>query len=305
MTNFEKQTWYNKNDTENKSKRIPISATHLNRIEDGIEGAYALINELETSINASIPTTAIYLTFVGNTNSDMVSAAFGKSNEDYIKGLGMALIMYSRYKGEKIEFTALSECNTLDDISNSFNAAAEILKSTAIVSLMNSNAYSKPYIDLWTLNSMLPEQYRKNTIKGIFQDVNVFGYMYDNYASFESTGILSSDAFTSVARECGTTMTGTYKNTEDSVIYNKKCFIVDISLTGTNSGGADSSIKFYVGYRPDGGNIATISETDVYQKTKSGIGKGKFASSIEIPDSGGVIVKRTGGCTAIIIPCEP
>lgn len=36
MINFEKQTWYNKNDEDNKDKRIPISAMHLNRIEDAL-----------------------------------------------------------------------------------------------------------------------------------------------------------------------------------------------------------------------------------------------------------------------------
>ena len=37
MVKFEKKTWYNKNDTANADKRIPVSAANLNRIEDGIQ----------------------------------------------------------------------------------------------------------------------------------------------------------------------------------------------------------------------------------------------------------------------------
>ena len=44
--NYEHKTWYDKNDTVNASKRIPISATHLNRIEDGIQESF---NELAYS----------------------------------------------------------------------------------------------------------------------------------------------------------------------------------------------------------------------------------------------------------------
>ena len=38
--NYEHKTWYNKTDTDNASNRIPISATHLNRIEDGIQESF-------------------------------------------------------------------------------------------------------------------------------------------------------------------------------------------------------------------------------------------------------------------------
>ena len=46
MINFEKQTWYNKNDPNNQDKRIPISASHLNRIEDGVDYSVRLTNEM-------------------------------------------------------------------------------------------------------------------------------------------------------------------------------------------------------------------------------------------------------------------
>ena len=46
MINFEKQKWYNKNDTENKDKRIPVSANHLNRIEDAISATVDHANDM-------------------------------------------------------------------------------------------------------------------------------------------------------------------------------------------------------------------------------------------------------------------
>lgn len=46
MINFEKKTWYNKNDTPNLDKRIPISATHLNRIEDVVSAVVEHENDM-------------------------------------------------------------------------------------------------------------------------------------------------------------------------------------------------------------------------------------------------------------------
>lgn len=37
---YEHKTWYDKNDTENAAKRIPLSAANLNRIEDGIQESF-------------------------------------------------------------------------------------------------------------------------------------------------------------------------------------------------------------------------------------------------------------------------
>lgn len=46
MIEFEKQTWYNKGDAANAAKRIPISASQLNRIEDAILSMYNHINDM-------------------------------------------------------------------------------------------------------------------------------------------------------------------------------------------------------------------------------------------------------------------
>ena len=46
MIDFEKQTWYNKNDIENASKRIPISAAQLNRIEEVVSAMVDHTNDM-------------------------------------------------------------------------------------------------------------------------------------------------------------------------------------------------------------------------------------------------------------------
>lgn len=46
MIEFEKQTWYNKGDTANAAKRIPISASQLNRMEDAILSVCNHINDM-------------------------------------------------------------------------------------------------------------------------------------------------------------------------------------------------------------------------------------------------------------------
>lgn len=43
---FEKKTWYDKNDTANLNKRIPISSANLNRFEDAIDYAVKNINDM-------------------------------------------------------------------------------------------------------------------------------------------------------------------------------------------------------------------------------------------------------------------
>lgn len=142
MTNFEKQTWYNKNDVENEAKRIPISATHLNRIEAGVEGAYTWIGELETNIYATIPAIAPYLTFVGNANANMIAAAFGKGNENECFAIGKALKMYANFKSEAGDFSNLEECKSLSEIRNNPSALKELLSCESLLSFVESNGYS-------------------------------------------------------------------------------------------------------------------------------------------------------------------
>lgn len=46
MIEFEKQTWYNKNDTANAALRKPISASHLNRFEEAIDATVKYSNDM-------------------------------------------------------------------------------------------------------------------------------------------------------------------------------------------------------------------------------------------------------------------
>lgn len=46
MIDFVKKEWYNKNDAENADKRIPISATQLNRMENAMSGLVSFENDM-------------------------------------------------------------------------------------------------------------------------------------------------------------------------------------------------------------------------------------------------------------------
>ena len=153
MIKFEKQTWYDKNDTENQAKRIPINATNLNRIENGIEGAYVSINELEENINATIRPIAPYLTFVGNTNADMVAAAFGKGNEDEVTGIGKALKMYANFKGNTDNVDFLDGYDKYTDLVADHKQ--KLIGNKVIYTLIKGNAYAKDIIA--NTNSGLPD----------------------------------------------------------------------------------------------------------------------------------------------------
>lgn len=136
MINFEKHTWYNKNDSENASKRIPLSAHHLNRIENGIEGAYTFANEL----TAPIPAIAPYLTFVGNANANMIAAAFGKGNETENIAIGKALKMYANFCGETDNLDFLDEYNNYKELVKAHKY--RLVSNSYINTLIASSSYA-------------------------------------------------------------------------------------------------------------------------------------------------------------------
>lgn len=289
----------------------------FNALENYINNTFDKINNIVLPSNqyrkdniedVKVLATAQYLTFVGNVNADLVASAFGKNNENNIKLVGMALAMYSDYNGENLSFNALQKCNSLRDIHNSPDAITELFKSSAITALLRANTYTKPFIDLWTLNNALPEEYRRDSFADIAQNGNIMRYMYDNYTTFEALNILSSSAFineaTPYAIDSGTI---TYAKTSPTVFYNKKCLILnmtfDKNLGGTNLSATD---KINVGYRPNGSDhIGSItmgsltSDSTVSPPTYSGI----FASNITVI-CGGAKSTATGSARALIIPCE-
>lgn len=65
---------------------------------------------------------AAYATFVSGRTGDELDAMFGKNNEDKVKGIGLALAMYAKYKDPTInietELSELIKCNTLEEIVN-------------------------------------------------------------------------------------------------------------------------------------------------------------------------------------------
>lgn len=139
MINYEKQKWYNKD--ENEALRIPISAAHLNRIEDGIVGAYNSIDELKSGVNATIPAIAPYLTFVGNANANMVAAAFGKGNETENIAIGKALKMYVNFYEEADDLDFLDGYNNYKELIEAHKQ--KLLSNSYINTLIASSSYAK------------------------------------------------------------------------------------------------------------------------------------------------------------------
>lgn len=221
----------------------------------------------------------LYLTFVGNVNANMVAAAFGKNNEDEVTGIGKALTMYSNYNKEGITFSALQNYDSLRSIGLSQEAIDEALGSVAITTLMQSNAYSRLYVDLWRLNKELPDIYRRGTFAEVIQDVDVMSYIYDNYTTYEALGIFSSTAFidfaTPYAIDTGTGKQppagASYKN----LYYDKKCLVLKVKISTTGGyGTADGSF----GYRPDGSSTLYTTNSTIFYAGGGNIGK--FASMV-------------------------
>lgn len=95
--------------------------------------------------------TSSYLAFVGNVNTDMVDAAFGKNNEDSIKGVGCALAMYAKYKDATIElaesFPNLIACQSLSEIRTNANAIKEYTANSHLESFIDDSDYA--FNELW------------------------------------------------------------------------------------------------------------------------------------------------------------
>lgn len=81
----------------------PITVNTINHLNN--DDIHVTIEDKERWNNISDSShMASYLAFVANNNDGQVNAAFGKNNEDLVKGIGKALAMYSWYMGDnKIE----------------------------------------------------------------------------------------------------------------------------------------------------------------------------------------------------------
>lgn len=85
-----------------------------------------------------------YMAFCANVNTDSLDAAFGKNNEDRVKGLGLQLAMYAWFKGvNKVEFP-FAELIKVPNLSGlNTEAMLEILSDSSLVSLINLSPYAK------------------------------------------------------------------------------------------------------------------------------------------------------------------
>ena len=267
------------------------------------------IKDSEVSID-TVCAMSSYMSFVGNVNADMVSAAFGKGNEDEIAGIGKALVMYSHFKGEDIDFSVLQNYDSLKAISKSQEAISEVLGSSELVTLMQSNEYSKQFIELWRLNAALPESYRRNSFEDIVQDVQVMQYMYDNYATFEALNVLSYSSFVNAARQYATitdTVTCSAKEGDNrKALYNKKCFVVDVVIIeGKQTHNSGQYMVFT--YRPNGVSpVERINSYDLSYGQPATFNVCKFASSLGATWDVSDTPNSDGGDTvyALVIPCE-
>lgn len=94
-----------------------------------------------------------YLAFVGNINEDMVAAAFGKNNEDEIVGVGKALAMYAKYKGETENVDYLNDYDKFSDIV--LNHKADLTNTKTLFDFIKSSPYA--YDKLVNTNTGLPD----------------------------------------------------------------------------------------------------------------------------------------------------
>ena len=108
---------------------------HVNTPEEPLTADEALNN---LAISKSV---SLYLVFVGNANTDMLDAAFGKNNEEDIQGLGRALSMYIKFKGEDTDISQLKACYRFEDIPNNPEAKFQMMQSDNLVALMTTSPY--------------------------------------------------------------------------------------------------------------------------------------------------------------------
>ena len=140
---FNQKTWYVKDESGNVPEGAPtINANNLNRIEAGIANNDRVCEANSQNIEylrKSIPISP-YLAFVGQVNTDMVSAAFGKGNEDDLLGVGKALSMYAKFKGETASTEFMEEYDSYNDLVLSHKY--DLANIPSICELIRSNNYA-------------------------------------------------------------------------------------------------------------------------------------------------------------------
>lgn len=140
---FNQKTWYVKDESGNVPEGAPtINAVNLNRIEAGIANNDRVCEANSQNIEylrKSIPISP-YLAFVGKVNTDMVSAAFGKGNEDDLLGVGKALSMYAKFKEETTPTEFMEEYDSYKDLVLSHKY--DLVNVPSVCELIRSNSYA-------------------------------------------------------------------------------------------------------------------------------------------------------------------
>ena len=108
-------------------------------IEQGGTGVSTLEALRNTLTIDKLSPLSSYLSFIGN-NADMVSAAFGKANEDDIVGVGKALKMYAKFKGDTSDIDYLDDYDSFVDLVK--NHKSDLTSNPIIYGLIESNPYA-------------------------------------------------------------------------------------------------------------------------------------------------------------------
>ena len=178
-----------------------------------------------------------YLAFAGNVNANMVTAAFGKGNEDEIKGVGKALAMYAWFKGTDKTVYPLDSLQSIDTLNDmNFNAYDEIVNNTYLTSLIKGNSYALSKVfEQYSVKTDMTSSIPANTTRTatvdfsigdedlqhpfsisytIHDDNNVYvsrGYVTINGVEVVSSGGGSETNIVKEWSDCNITTPGTYK----------------------------------------------------------------------------------------------
>ena len=230
---------YEKIELQPKDK---LPASLINAMQDTI-----IENENKIDVFGPIP---LYLTFVGNINTDMVDAAFGKNNEDNIKGVGSALAMYAWFKGtNKVEspFTNLIKMSKLKDMD--INSFKEIVMDDYLISLIKVSPYAS---DMFIFNddSLTTSGYGSKTHNITVSDEDLtrpfymYTYLYTNKISGSVSLTIGTKTY-KITDSSGSQRLEEFMNWSDVGITSAGTYTVSMTAQSSSSGsGHDGDIYF-------------------------------------------------------------
>lgn len=177
-----------------------------------------------------------YFLFMGNINTELLDAAFGKNNDDEVKGIGMALAMYAKFKDPNIDFDidfpSLIQIDKISDINGA--ALAELLTNHDLFVLCSNSTMASEilYTDsniVSFLNTLTTTQ--KETLDEFWSDNSCMVDFYNNYSSLDNiltltnvrNAIANSTSISSISRR--------YEEGKAYAIYDSPCLLVELEVT--------------------------------------------------------------------------